>query len=233
MQAFKDIFGEYLSEDTNRALENSLIEKCELDIENRKIKIKAVSRKYLPFKTIYSVKQAIKDALSLKTISFDISFDGNSLNAESILDVIESLKVKNAAINGFFNEAECSFDGNTAPYLQYAYTRVASLLRKAGDDISNSVSGSLNITEPAEHRLGVCLLQFEEVLVSVAKSSCPHYLAAYLYQLATLFSHFYEHCPILSADENVKNSRLAIAKLTGKTLKQGLNLLGIEVLEVK
>ena len=125
-----------------------------------------------------------------------------------------------------------SFDGNTAPYLQYAYTRVASLLRKTGDDIANSVSGSLNINEPAEHRLGVCLLQFEEVLVSVAKSSCPHYLAAYLYQVATLFSHFYEHCPILSADENVKNSRLAIAKLTGKTLKQGLNLLGIEVLEV-
>ena len=60
-----------------------------------------------------------------------------------------------------------SFDGNTAPYLQYAYTRVASLLRKAGDDISNSVSGSLNIREPAEHRLGVALLQFEEVLSSV------------------------------------------------------------------
>ena len=121
-----------------------------------------------------------------------------------------------------------SFDGNTAPYLQYAYTRVASLLRKA----EGSVSGSLNIREPAEHRLGVALLQFEEVLSSVAASSCPHYLSAYLYQVATLFSHFYEHCPILSADENAKNSRLAIAKLTGKTLKQGLNLLGIEVLEI-
>ncbi|MBR5675511.1 MAG: arginine--tRNA ligase, partial [Neisseriaceae bacterium] len=125
-----------------------------------------------------------------------------------------------------------SFDGNTAPYLQYAYTRVASLLRKAGFNMSQTLSGSLNITEPAEHRLGVCLLQFEEVLDSVAGSSCPHYLAAYLYQVATLFSHFYEHCPILSAEDSVKASRLQLAQLAGKTLKQGLELLGIEVLEV-
>ena len=121
-----------------------------------------------------------------------------------------------------------SFDGNTAPYLQYAYTRVASLLRKA----DGCVSGSLKIQDTAEHRLAVCLLQFEEVLSSVATSSCPHYLAAYLYQVATLFSHFYEHCPILSAEDSVKASRLQLARLTGNTLKQGLNLLGIEVLEV-
>ena len=120
-----------------------------------------------------------------------------------------------------------SFDGNTAPYLQYAYTRVASLLRKAG----GCVSGSLKIEDTAEHRLAVCLLQFEEVLSSVATSSCPHYLAAYLYQVATLFSHFYEHCPILSAKDSVKASRLQLARLTGNTLKQGLNLLGIEVLD--
>ena len=120
-----------------------------------------------------------------------------------------------------------SFDGNTAPYLQYAYTRVASLLRKAG----GCVSGSLKIEDTAEHRLAVCLLQFEEVLSSVATSSCPHYLAAYLYQVATLFSHFYEHCPILSAEDSVKASRLQLARLTGNTLKQGLNLLGIEVLD--
>ena len=125
-----------------------------------------------------------------------------------------------------------SFDGNTAPYLQYAYTRVASLLRKAGFNMSQTLSGSLKIVEPAEHRLGVCLLQFEEVLDSVAGSSCPHYLAAYLYQVATLFSHFYEHCPILSAEDSVKASRLQLAQLAGKTLKQGLALLGIEVLEV-
>ncbi|MBQ9183238.1 MAG: arginine--tRNA ligase [Neisseriaceae bacterium] len=120
-----------------------------------------------------------------------------------------------------------SFDGNTAPYLQYAYTRVASLLRKA----EGCVSGSLKIKDTAEHRLAVCLLQFEEVLSSVATSSCPHYLAAYLYQVATLFSHFYEHCPILSAEDSVKASRLQLARLTGNTLKQGLNLLGIEVLD--
>ncbi|MBR1819049.1 MAG: arginine--tRNA ligase, partial [Neisseriaceae bacterium] len=89
------------------------------------------------------------------------------------------------------------------------------------------------IKDTAEHRLAVCLLQFEEVLSSVATSSCPHYLAAYLYQVATLFSHFYEHCPILSAEDSVKASRLQLARLTGNTLKQGLNLLGIEVLDTK
>ena len=76
------------------------------------------------------------------------------------------------------------------------------------------------------------LLKFEDVLQSVADTAYPHYLAAYLYQIATLFSRFYEACPILKSEGATRNSRLQLAKLTGDTLKQGLELLGIDVLDV-
>jgi arginyl-tRNA synthetase len=121
-----------------------------------------------------------------------------------------------------------SFEGNTAPYLQYAYTRVQSVFRKAGTWDKNT---SINLNEPLEQQLAVELLRFEDVLDSVADSTYPHYLAAYLYQIATLFSRFYEACPILKADDATRNSRLQLTSLTGKTLQQGLILLGIDTLE--
>ena len=126
-------------------------------------------------------------------------------------------------------EAMLSFEGNTAPYLQYAYTRVQSVFRKAGEW---DAAADLVLTEPAEKQLALELLKFEDVLQSAADTGYPHYLAAYLYQLATLFSRFYEACPILKAEGTARNSRLQLARLTGNILKQGLELLGIEVLEV-
>ena len=123
-----------------------------------------------------------------------------------------------------------SFEGNTAPYLQYAYTRVQSVLRKAAEQ--HVVAGYIVIAEAAEQQLALALLQFEDVLTQVADSAYPHHLAAYLYQVATLFSRFYEQCPILKAEPAVMASRLSLATLTGNTLKQGLDLLGIDVLEV-
>lgn len=121
-----------------------------------------------------------------------------------------------------------SFEGNTAPYLQYAYTRVQSVFRKAGTRDNNA---AITLNEAMEQQLAVELLKFEDVLNSVANTSYPHYLAAYLYQIATLFSRFYEACPILKADEATRNSRLQLTSLTGKTLQQGLALLGIDTLE--
>lgn len=121
-----------------------------------------------------------------------------------------------------------SFEGNTAPYLQYAYTRVQSVFRKAGTWDNNA---AITLNEAMEQQLAVELLKFEDVLDSVANTSYPHYLAAYLYQIATLFSRFYEACPILKADEATRNSRLQLTSLTGKTLQQGLALLGIDTLE--
>lgn len=126
-------------------------------------------------------------------------------------------------------DAMLSFEGNTAPYLQYAYTRVQSVFKKAGDW---DVAAPLALTEPLEKQLALELLKFEDVLRNTAESSHPHYLAAYLYQVATLFSRFYEACPILKAEGQARNTRLQLAKLTGNTLKQGLDLLGIETLDV-
>jgi len=124
-----------------------------------------------------------------------------------------------------------AFEGNTAPYMQYAYTRVLSVFRKAGID-ENGISGVTQIAESREAALAVRLLQFEETITQVARDGTPHVMCAYLYDLAGLFSGFYEHCPILSAeDEATKQSRLRLALLTAKTLKQGLDTLGIQTVE--
>ncbi len=123
-----------------------------------------------------------------------------------------------------------SFEGNTAPYMQYAYTRIRSIFSRAGID-ADSVVGDIAINEEKERALAVKLLQFEEAVSTVAKDGTPHVLCQYIYELAGIFSSFYEACPILNAEENVKNSRLKLANLTAKTLKQGLDLLGIKTAE--
>ncbi|AUU85980.1 arginine--tRNA ligase [Leclercia adecarboxylata] len=125
-----------------------------------------------------------------------------------------------------------AFEGNTAPYMQYAYTRVLSVFRKADIDESVLARTQVTITEDREAQLAARLLQFEETLSVVARDGTPHVMCAYLYDLAGLFSGFYEHCPILSAEsEAVRNSRLKLAQLTAKTLKLGLDTLGIETVE--
>ena len=125
-----------------------------------------------------------------------------------------------------------AFEGNTAPYMQYAYTRVLSVFRKAELEESAIVNAAVSITEDREAQLAARLLQFEETLNVVARDGTPHVMCAYLYDLAGLFSGFYEHCPILSAEsEAVRNSRLKLALLTAKTLKLGLDTLGIETVE--
>lgn len=124
-----------------------------------------------------------------------------------------------------------AFEGNTAPYMQYAYTRVLSVFRKAGID-ADSIDAPVIISEEREAQLAARLLQFEEVIMQVARDGTPHVMCAYLYDLAGLFSGFYEHCPILSAEEeSLRLSRLQLASLTAKTLKQGLDTLGIKTVE--
>ncbi|HEY2452141.1 MAG TPA: arginine--tRNA ligase [Scandinavium sp.] len=125
-----------------------------------------------------------------------------------------------------------AFEGNTAPYMQYAYTRVLSVFRKAELDESAIVNAAVVINEDREAQLAARLLQFEETLNVVAREGTPHVMCAYLYDLAGLFSGFYEHCPILSAEsEEIRNSRLKLALLTAKTLKLGLDTLGIDTVE--
>lgn len=123
-----------------------------------------------------------------------------------------------------------SFEGNTAPYMQYAYTRIRSIFSKAGID-PNTLAGEISLEQDKERVLALKLLQFEEALNAVAKDGMPHILCQYLYELAGIFSSFYEACPILNAEEAIKHSRLKLAALTAKTLKQGLDLLGIKTID--
>ncbi|PQJ88707.1 arginine--tRNA ligase [Aliivibrio sifiae] len=124
-----------------------------------------------------------------------------------------------------------AFEGNTAPYMQYAYTRVASIFSKAGLSM-DELTGEVKITDEKEKALVSKLMQFEEAVQAVASEGQPHLMCAYLFELAGQFSSFYEACPILNnEDEAVKQSRLKLAALTAKTIKQGLDLLGIETLE--
>ncbi|MFC3094982.1 arginine--tRNA ligase [Alteromonas sediminis] len=125
-----------------------------------------------------------------------------------------------------------AFEGNTAPYLQYAFTRVESLFRKAGID-SSEQSAKISIEHTNEHQLAVQLLQFDETLQIVSRDATPHVLCTYLYELASAYMSFYEACPILKdgIDDSIKASRLSLSALVAKTMAQGLSLLGIETLD--
>lgn len=124
-----------------------------------------------------------------------------------------------------------SFEGNTAPYMQYAYTRVASIFKRAEIDES-ALTQPISLTQPHEKQLALRLVQFDETITQVAREGTPHVMCVYLYDLAQSFSGFYENCPILSAeDDNVRQSRLKLARLTARTLKQGLETLGIETVD--
>ena len=118
-----------------------------------------------------------------------------------------------------------ALEGNSGPYLQYAYARVCSLMEKAGTD---GKSGAFAITTPSEKQLALQLLEFPGAVVRAAEAYKPSVLADYLFQTAQLYSSFYQNSPILKSEESVKNARLRLCALFGEVLKTGLHLLGIE-----
>jgi arginyl-tRNA synthetase len=121
--------------------------------------------------------------------------------------------------------------GNTGPYLQYAHARVNQVLRKAeADGLSGQVKVSV-LDEPAEQSLALLLSRFGEVVDEVADHLQPHKLCTYLFELATALSVFYEQCPVLKSEGEVRDSRLALCSVTKQVLAGGLYLLGIEALE--
>jgi arginyl-tRNA synthetase len=122
-----------------------------------------------------------------------------------------------------------AMEGNTAPYLQYAFTRIRSILRKAG--LEHAPRAPILFVEPAERALALTILAFEGVVDAVGRTLEPHRLCGYLYDLAVAFSAFYETCPVLPAEPPLRAGRLVLADLTGRTLAQGLELLGIRVVE--
>jgi arginyl-tRNA synthetase len=126
-----------------------------------------------------------------------------------------------------------AFEGNTAPYLQYAHARIRSIFRRAEAAEGHGASGefSLVLDAPAERELALELLGFASATANVADSLQPHRLCTYLFTLATRFSSFYEQCPVLNAAPEMRASRLMLCELSARTLAKGLNLLGIEAPE--
>lgn len=126
-----------------------------------------------------------------------------------------------------------AFEGNTAPYLLYAYTRITSIFKKAEIMPESSLAYELRLTEDAEHKLALHIAKFSDKLLLAATENYPHYMSGYLYELAGLFMKFYESCPILRTDieTQTRESRLKLVHLTATTLKTGLNLLGIDTVE--
>jgi arginyl-tRNA synthetase len=120
--------------------------------------------------------------------------------------------------------------GNTAPYMLYAYARVQSISRKGEVDFSQ-LSGAIELTEEGELTLARHLLQLGSVIDEVATDLFPNRLCQYLFELSQKFNTFYDNCPVLKAEEPQRTSRLALCDLTARSLKLGLNLLGIEVLD--
>ena len=197
-----------------------------------------------PFKTRSGDTVKLADLLdeAIERAGVLISQKSTALSEQEKADVIEAVGIgsvkyadlsKNRTTDYVFDwDNMLSFEGNTAPYMQYAYTRIRSIFNRSQIALSEVEQAQLSITNEKERALAIKLLQFEEAVQVVGKEGTPHVLCAYLYELAGVFSSFYEHCPILNNDDHqVKLSRLKLALLTERTLKQGLDLLGIKTVE--
>jgi arginyl-tRNA synthetase len=125
-----------------------------------------------------------------------------------------------------------SFDGNTAPYLQYAHARICSIFRRADLDRQLYKGVQPIIAQPQERSLALRLLQFDSAVWDALDKYSPHKLCTYLYDVATDFTAFYEHCPVLKAEsEEIRRSRLALCDITARVMQSGLGMLGIRAPE--
>jgi arginyl-tRNA synthetase len=124
-----------------------------------------------------------------------------------------------------------AFEGNTGPYCQYAHARINRVFAKAGVERSSVASTPILVDEPQERALALQILAFPTAVDAVVDQWQPHKLCTYVYDLASAFSGFYEHCPILPSEEPVRSSRLALADLTARVLERALDLLGIDAPE--
>ena len=169
-----------------------------------------------------------------ETINDKDNYSKEEVEALAKIIGIGAVKYADLAINResnyIFNwDKMLSFEGNTSLYMQYAYARIQSIFRR----FDGEIIGDIIIGDALEHRLSVMLLRFEDVLYRAAVDAAPNQITTYLYELATLFMRFYEQNPILKegVDEETKMSRLQLADLTAKTIKQGLDILGIQVVD--
>ena len=193
-----------------------------------------------PFKTRSGGTVKLKDLLdeAEKRVDAMLTERGSEYDPQERKQILHDIAIgavkyadlsKNRLTDYIFDwDQMLAFEGNTAPYLQYAYSRIQSIFRK-----TDSVPGTIVINHEAEEALANKLLSFADAVNSVAAKAMPHLLCTYLFELSGTFMRFYEACPVLKqgTDEETKVSRLALCALTAKVLKQGLNLLGINVME--
>jgi len=169
-----------------------------------------------------------------ETINDKESYSEEQVEALAKIIGIGAVKYADLAINResnyIFNwDKMLSFEGNTSLYMQYAYARIQSIFKK----YDGAMEGDIIIGDTLEHRLATMLLRFEDILNRAAVDAAPNQITTYLYDLVSLFMRFYEQNPILKegVDEATKMSRLLLADLTGKTIKQGLDILGIQTVD--
>lgn len=193
-----------------------------------------------PFKTRTGGTVKLKDLLdeAEKRVDAMLNERGTQYEPQERAEIVHKIAIgavkyadlsKNRLTDYIFDwEQMLAFEGNTAPYLQYAYSRIQSIFRK-----TDKQPGNITITHEAEEALATKLLAFGEVVQSVSNKAMPHLLCTYLFELSGIFMRFYEACPVLKdgVDEQTCSSRLALCALSARVLKQGLNLLGIEVME--
>ncbi|WP_422488986.1 arginine--tRNA ligase [Endozoicomonas sp. ALE010] len=197
-----------------------------------------------PFKTRAGTTIKLADLLdeAEERAAALIASKSGDLSEEQKVNVIRSVAIgsvkyadlsKNRTSDYVFDwDNMLAFEGNTAPYLLYAYTRIMSIFRKAGISESD-LTGDILLENDAERELALLLCRFSETIESVAREGLPHQLCAYLYDISGAFMKFYEACPVNKegVSEDLRNSRLQICALTARTLKLGLGLLGIETVE--
>ncbi|MFH1613652.1 MAG: arginine--tRNA ligase [Planctomycetota bacterium] len=202
-----------------------------------------------PFKTRAGESVKLKDLLDesvdkAEALVEQKNPDLNSELKEKIAKAVGIGAVKYADLSNnrtsdyiFSFDRMLAMEGNTAPYMQYAYARVRSIERKAVQkqlDIKTELAQIKNVslTEPAELDLAKHLVRYDEAILSAVAEFRPNYITAYLYDLAGRFSTFYNACPVLGADAGKRPSRVLLCDVTAETIRHGLSeLLGIEVVE--
>ncbi len=188
--------------------------------------------------------EAVRRALAVVSAGDDAELDGRRRSHERRRQIAETvgiaaLKYADLSQNRtsdyvFSYDKMLAMNGNTATYMQYAYARVRSIFAKGGVDAAalHNAAAPFCLTTPAERALGLELVRFEEALEACVTDYRPNTLTNYLFELANRYSTFFEQCPVLKAEsEPLRQSRLMLCDLTARTLKQGLELLGIAVVE--
>ncbi len=188
--------------------------------------------------------EAVARAHKVVSDNDEAKLDGGELSEEQrnrIANVVGHAAIKYADLSHnrtndyvFSYDKMVALNGNTATYMQYSYARTRGIFERGKIDIEKvrSAGDSISIAEPAERELAVELLRFEQALHDAVEDFRPNQLTAYLFDLAKQFSKFFDQCHVLKAEsDELRNSRLLLCDLTGRTIKQGLSLLGIDVID--